>query len=464
MRPWKKWLLRTSAAVVVTLTIYVVQDWWRASSARARLEEARVHLDAEDPGWRLDQIQAAREKAFPPDDQNITKLAVKIKADTPKEFDEFLTRAEQPTPWLPEKEFNHLPPPAKLADARKTRTVCRDVIERSLKLGTLTGGGMFPPPVANPLMMDLNHVQNARTPAALLNLNAVVLAADKDADGAVASCRATLNLTRCVNNEPTLISMLVRIAMASVAVQAAERTLAYTEPKAGLAEFQTELLREADEPVLAIGFRGERAWIDATFEYLQVDPDGLQNSGMGGPASLAALGRLAFRGRILVDQLQALRLETQYLEIARGPSHEWVEKMQGVLANEDLGPFVKLLLPAAEKVVLAALRIKARLRCLAVGIACERFRQANGRWPTDLAEIPKAILAAVPADPYTGEPLKYRVRPDGIVIYAVGDDRKDDGGNLTYSNPKPGEDVGVRLWSPEYRRAATLPEPKGQEP
>ncbi len=458
MRPWKKWLLRTFAALVVTTGLYLLQGWWRQSSARQELDAARTHLDAEDPGWRLDEIQAAREKAFPPDAENITKLAVKIKDDTPKAFEEFQTRADTPSPWLPEREFNHLPSPAKLADARRTRTACRDVIERAMKLGTLTSGGVIPSPTPNPMSTLLPHIQPQRTTAALLNLNAVVLAADKDADGALASNRAGLNLVRGFGDEPMLISMLVRIAVSAIATQSAERVLAYGEPKVGLAEFQAELLREADEPVLATAFRGERAWMDGTFDHLQIDPTALQGAGIDGASPFATVGRLAYRGQVLRDQLQTLKLETRYLEIARGPSHEWIEKMRDETLTADLGPITKLLLPAAEKVTLAVLRIKARLRSLAVGIACERFRQTNGRWPKVLAEIPKPILAAVPADPYTGEPLKYRVLPDGVAVYAVGDDRTDDGGKLAAVLPKLGEDVGVRLWSPAFRRAAPLPD------
>lgn len=461
MRPWKKWVLRTAGALVVTTLLYFGYGWWQESGARAQLEAARTALDASDPGWRLDQIQAARAKRFPPDEENITKLAVQIKAATPKEFEEFLQRAEQPMPWLPEREFNRLPSPARLADARNTLTLCRGVIERSLKLGTLTAGGIIPAAVANPLDMLLGHIQTLRTSAALLSLNTVVLAADKDADGAVASCRAGLNFVHGVNDEPTLISMLVRVAIAAIAVQSAERVLAYTEPNAGLAELQAELLHEADEPILAYGFRGERAMVDGVFDYMQLNPNAIP---VGAVDIFGQLSVRAFRSRLLVEQLVAMRLETRYLEIARGPSHKWLAEMNAVDLSDAGGPMIQLLLPAADKVTLAVLRSMARLRALAVGIACERFRRANGRWPTALAEIPKTILAAVPTDPYTGEALKYRVLADGIVVYAVGEDRTDDGGTLTYTNPKPGEDVGSRLWSPPFRRAPPLPEPKGEEP
>ena len=101
MRPWKKWLLRTLVAIAIVAVICFGEQYWRQSRGVNRLNEARTRLDAEDPGWRFDQIQMARANRFPPDDENITKLSVKIHADTPKDFDAFLIRIDQPTPWLP---------------------------------------------------------------------------------------------------------------------------------------------------------------------------------------------------------------------------------------------------------------------------------------------------------------------------------------------------------------------------
>ena len=108
MRLWKKWLLRTLLGVAIVTIVAFGEQFWRQSRGASRLNEVRTRLDAEDPGWRLDQIQAGRAKRFPADNENITRLAVKIHADTPKEFDAFLTRIDQPTPWLPLKELNRL--------------------------------------------------------------------------------------------------------------------------------------------------------------------------------------------------------------------------------------------------------------------------------------------------------------------------------------------------------------------
>ena len=52
-------------------------------------------------------------------------------------------------------------------------------------------------------------------------------------------------------------------------------------------------------------------------------------------------------------------------------------------------------------------KARALLRCAAVAVALERYRLANGRWPDDLAALVPKYLAAVPADPFDGKPLRY---------------------------------------------------------
>ncbi|MEI2727116.1 MAG: hypothetical protein V9H26_27560 [Verrucomicrobiota bacterium] len=48
--------------------------------------------------------------------------------------------------------------------------------------------------------------------------------------------------------------------------------------------------------------------------------------------------------------------------------------------------------------------------------------------PENLADLTPAFLAVVPADPFTGEPLRYRRTDKGFVIYSVDRDGLDNGG------------------------------------
>ena len=94
-------------------------------------------------------------------------------------------------------------------------------------------------------------------------------------------------------------------------------------------------------------------------------------------------------------------------------------------------------------------RTRAELRSAVVALAVQRFRQAEHRSPEradDLVPRYLPYFAPRPADPFDGQPLRWRRLKDGLVIYSVGPDRQDDGGNLDRKNPdRPGSDLGFQL-------------------
>jgi hypothetical protein len=82
--------------------------------------------------------------------------------------------------------------------------------------------------------------------------------------------------------------------------------------------------------------------------------------------------------------------------------------------------------------------------------------QEDSRWR-------RRLLKEVPVDPYNGEALRYKLRPNGAVVYSVGTDGVDNGGAINraqYLNP--GVDQGFELWDVDARRQAPLPPKAGQ--
>ena len=78
---------------------------------------------------------------------------------------------------------------------------------------------------------------------------------------------------------------------------------------------------------------------------------------------------------------------------------------------------------------------------------------------------PALTLDAVPKDPQDGKPLRYQRRPDGVVVYWLGEDGTDDGGMIDRLKPlrylTKGTDQGVELWDVGRRRQ---PPPKVPPP
>jgi hypothetical protein len=66
-------------------------------------------------------------------------------------------------------------------------------------------------------------------------------------------------------------------------------------------------------------------------------------------------------------------------------------------------------------------------------LAAERYRVEKGRWPSSLGELVPSYVNSLPADPFTGDPLKISRNDRGwLVIYSVGDDNTDDGGRVKH--------------------------------
>jgi len=85
------------------------------------------------------------------------------------------------------------------------------------------------------------------------------------------------------------------------------------------------------------------------------------------------------------------------------------------------------------------------LRLARTAVAIERFRHAQGRLPNHLDELASKFIAAVPTDPFDGQPLRYHLLEKGYVIYSVGADGQDDGGREKPSADKPTCDISFTV-------------------
>jgi hypothetical protein len=70
----------------------------------------------------------------------------------------------------------------------------------------------------------------------------------------------------------------------------------------------------------------------------------------------------------------------------------------------------------------------AHQRLALTAFAVESFRNETGRLPEKLEELAPKYFEEVPEDPFTGLELAYRRTEKGYVIYSVGSDRTDNGG------------------------------------
>jgi hypothetical protein len=149
------------------------------------------------------------------------------------------------------------------------------------------------------------------------------------------------------------------------------------------------------------------------------------------------------------------------VEAAKLPRSERASKLGELeMARVKSGNLVmQLLSPYVSKVSQTETRHQVRLRAGAAGMASERYRLKHGNWPASLeALVKEGWLAEVPVDPLDDQPMRFRVTPEGIVIYSIGFDRQDNGGIINLNRMQEADvDIGFRLWSPAMRRQAPRP-------
>lgn len=460
----RKRCVRRLTTTVLVLGVLLVGGWSyvRHKSEDRGLQQltaVTARLDADDPRWRLDDIDADR--GTWPDDQNSALLIPKLKA---------ALAGGQINPVRPDKSeiFEKVPLNHRLDDEGAV-AVDRALDGQDAALAVARSFKDYPrglrryrisPDVIGTLLPE---VQEHRTAVLILRLEAERLSRDGRPGAALQLTPAMLNVARGLDGEPFLICALVRIACDAVTVRRVERTLALGVPRGGLAEIQAAVLAEAEGDVFWGPLRGERACLNYLFENLRagvVPPSTILKLLDGrscGNSTTPLQNQLidwAYQPFLALDQAAFLDRMTALCEIRNLPEPQQRAAFQAVpIPPAALGTQItRVLLPAVDKLHDASLRHKATMRSAGVAIACERFRQARGRWPESLAELPKELLAAIPPDPFDGLPLKFARRPDGVTIYSVGFDGIDNDGNVTDKALKePGADLGFRLFDPDQR-------------
>jgi hypothetical protein len=464
----KRWVRRALVGLLVAVAVTVVGLFADRHLTR-RAGEKRyavivAHLDAADPRWRYDEIDADRGTL--PDGENSTLLVPKFTA----------ALAEPPfdrDPLLAVDYLSAVPPNCVLDDATydaldAALVANADAVAVARRFEDYPRGLRRYALARNPIDTRLPEAQETRRVVRLLDLAAERSGRDGRGGTALGYVRPMVNVGRSLDGEPFMITALVRMACLKLAVTRVERTLALGTPRRQLPEIQSLLLREAESDLFWYGLRGDRAVMDRLFSNLRsgslsIGDIGDQGSGTAGLE--ARFGHWRYHPHLAEDHATFLDIMTRAYEARALPEHEQRAALNQIVWEIKLLPprefgslLTRLLTPAFNKIHDAGLRAKAILRCAAAGVAVERFRLARGRWPATLGEIPKDLLPAVPLDPFGGQPLKYVKRDDGVTVYSIGPDEQDDGGTIRakFTN-EPGQDVGFRLYDPGRRGLPALP-------
>ncbi len=207
-----------------------------------------------------------------------------------------------------------------------------------------------------------------------------------------------------------------------------------TIPSEDLAKIGAELTLEETETNLRHAFYGERAIVVDAFRKGPMAEIFENFSAANVPDSVKRW--MALPGQKDSEEWHACVALDHMMQIAALPPREVPAAIASMPMKEDpsaealIGPglLARKLLPVYRKAFQNEVNGVAGLRVARAAIAAERYRMDHGKWPESLEGTVPAFMETVPIDPYSGREVLYRRTSDGVVVYSVGPNGRDDGG------------------------------------
>jgi len=463
----RRWLKRLRKIVVwcvalAVLAALIFNVVLRVIGGR-ELRAVVARLDADDPGWRWDELNADKPKLQDEDNACLKMLALARQVRESIDGEDSLpSMRERPAnEQFVERDLQLLAAyanavPLNLAKVREFGEMPR---------------GQWPSTTPEELFSKSDWAPLPRHVAHWLHAQALLHSYHNRPVDAIGAFHLQLDVHGVGNCDVPMMNFLGQCAVNRTAIRGLEHTLGKCDkcPPELLVQTRKKIFDEANRLQIAPAFRRERAWL---FHMMRVMAEGPHSFGKVMSVAAPELGRddlwngirrWEVRGWYWHSQALALDLSTQAVDIARQPLEEQAALFDKLAerSKERRSSALDMYwnsqgnLAINEWIAVASanLRTHATLRCAQVALALEEFRLKHDRWPNSLAELEKEIDIKIPLDPFDGRPLRYLKRTDGVTVYSVGRDRTDNGGKLPKKwSDQRDVDEGFQLWDPKHRR------------
>ncbi len=152
------------------------------------------------------------------------------------------------------------------------------------------------------------------------------------------------------------------------------------------------------------------------------------------------------------------KIEDDFQTIKKELANE--EKIKQRLDGPEAGPVVaksiantlmSLLAPAIRKLSAAQERALQVADNVLIAFALAAYQKDHGKYPERLTDLAPTYLPQVPKDLFSDQPLIYRRTAQGYLLYSVGPNGQDDGGQ-SFADDPPGDDLRVQIPQPSLKK------------
>jgi hypothetical protein len=312
----------------------------------------------------------------------------------------------------------------------------------------------YPRDFRDGIAMVLPEMQQVRSATRALQLEFYTRAQDPAFEPLLANLQTRYKLGETLRHEPSLVALLVRIAVHSIMLADVRELVAHRDlTDEQLVELQT-LVRQVDiHDQLPDAMLGERGWVYHSFYMTSLDPRSLESGSPNQKLETNREGDGVTRGE---DAAKSLEIFRGMVAAAREPLPKTFEGMDAaerslhdLSAENPLQRFryvqTLMMLPATSAVAQADARGEALRNLTDALIASRRYQLQHGSLPNSLSDLTPDFLPPQNAvDPFDGQPLRF-LRPSekAVRLYSIGTDRVDDGGECDPEGMRP--DVAVEM-------------------
>jgi len=252
-----------------------------------------------------------------------------------------------------------------------------------------------------------------------------------------------------LKDEPLLISQLVRIACAQVILQSVGEGLAeHRWSEEQLKILQDRLGKTDLIASTVLSFYGERdiCWNPA-FDRGYTRPQGwnrLEQLNLNRAFIQTVVPRIDLAARVVNPSVN------HAMNLALPEPIEGMSNSFSALLHHNI--MARMSLPIYSHVGEKAALAQSGVDMATVACALERYRLALGQYPETLNVLVPRFAAVLPHDIINGQPLKYRRTDSGnFILYSVGWNEKDDGGEVVKMNGNPDrQDILQGDWVWQY--------------